>query len=422
MPRVWRDADKVFHEDSKKQIDQEYKKRTILQLEVKPKKILSPISELDCTTIIKPNIKEDKMAKHDYSGFVKLYGVEGTKIDDKMVFDFFEYLNGMRTKANFAYLLKGIRLAALNSQLEVKHQKGDYIFKSFKLASEEKRNTERVDSPLKPTFIEEYVPMPHDDLLHNTESTPNKTIEADNQPDAKDEDVNLNPTDDIRTKLFELSKGIDFLIDRVIETRELEDIKVAFDSLEKLFEPSFDKLLTKISKNLDDIKDFNAFMARHEFEIIVTGVQLVEKNPAPSNSLDGFLTKAAKPIESIFIKSIQPDENAIAKSKFLKQQHEYSKKHENALVLVKCHNCGNVIINKFAEGEEVTCRRCQTTTTLPNELIKAEYECTSCERFGFIYVVENETDGLKCKECDAPVEFVWNDHKKHYSSVNLLKY
>ena len=97
------------------------------------------------------------------------------------------------------------------------------------------------------------------------------------------------------------------------------------------------------------------------------------------------------------------------------------------LVMVRCPKCKKiaVIVLYIKNGQveyknkSINCKNCQTELPI-TELKPAYYQCPDCDTTASFYVM-GDLKEASCKNCGSVIDLVWNEKKKKYVSINLVK-
>lgn len=97
------------------------------------------------------------------------------------------------------------------------------------------------------------------------------------------------------------------------------------------------------------------------------------------------------------------------------------------LVMVRCPECKKIAVMLLYikngqleyKNKTLNCKNCQAGLPI-TKLQPAYYKCPNCGTTATFYVMGNLREA-NCKSCGSLIDLVWNDKKKKYESINLIK-
>lgn len=97
------------------------------------------------------------------------------------------------------------------------------------------------------------------------------------------------------------------------------------------------------------------------------------------------------------------------------------------LVMVRCPECKKIAVMLLYikngqleyKNKTLNCKNCQADLPI-TKLQPAYYKCPNCGTTATFYVMGNLREA-NCKSCGSLIDLVWNDKKKEYVSINLIK-
>lgn len=55
-----------------------------------------------------------------------------------------------------------------------------------------------------------------------------------------------------------------------------------------------------------------------------------------------------------------------------------------------------------------------------SDLLRSEYTCTECNTFSSLYRESNDVQGIACRKCKTPQDFIYHSKKETWMSPNML--